>query len=75
MKLIDIYKKTQQLQKEQDKVPWDVRCVFGPSFNPSVSGDQINVGGDESDFVEVEQAQKAVEWLVAQIGGTVKWKK
>lgn len=57
---------------ETIEVPYAVRCVFGDDIR--LFG--VNIGfTEDADFVDLEDAQLAVTWLVDQLGGTVKWGK
>lgn len=73
---LSLKKAYDQIQEVDSRVPeypirvWAV--LFGRRFKPYVSGDQI-VLGPESDHANLSEAQYAVEYLVKQLGGSVKW--
>jgi len=69
MNLAQRLQKIQQL--EQIEVPWEVKRVFGPV---SLFGAQVNIGVD-TDVVSEDQAKIALQWLVEQFNGKVKWGK
>lgn len=64
----------QRLQKIDDlqsvKTPWHVMRLFG---QVQLWGPQISFEQGNSDFVELEEAKQALEWLVEQLGGRVNW--
>jgi hypothetical protein len=70
MKLIDAHKVIQEISVDQ--VPWAVRRMFAGSVRLEISGAEISFG---EDFVSVTEAREAVEFLVDQLGGKVKWDK
>lgn len=53
------------------KVPLSTMRVFG-SKEVSIHGDQIAFSSD-CDYVTLQEARTAVEWLVEQLNGKVKW--
>jgi len=55
------------------KIPWDVYRAIGlKQRNIEVNPGYYNMG---EDFVNLEEARIAIDWLVDQFGGEVKWKK
>jgi len=74
MKLIEAFNEVQKLKV--DEVPWEVKRVFptegSRGLTLEVVGSEVSFG---EDFVSIEQARTAVNFLVNQLGGTVKWKK
>ena len=41
----------------------------------SITGDQIDLGGTDSDFASLAECRAAIEWYVEQLGGKVQWLK
>ena len=53
------------------KTPWEFSRIFG---DVQLFGAQFSVyGSSDGDFVSIDEAQKAIEWLVNELGGTIKW--
>ncbi len=67
--LIEKYRAIQAIGSSIE-VPWKVQRLFPSNLQIDVIGTQIGFG---EDYVSVDQARDALEWLVAQLGGTVKW--
>lgn len=69
-----IKQKLAEIEKlQQIEAPWGVRRIFG---RPEIFGDLISFRPNgENDLVSAQDVQEAVEWIVAQLGGTVKWGK
>lgn len=72
MKAIELHKVSVEHSKKQ--VPWEVFRVFG-SKHISFMGDQISFDGADNDYVSLDELRAALEWLVKDFGGTVKWPK
>lgn len=54
-------------------VPWHVwRCFGSQQKEVLVSGTDVCLG---EDYVSLEEARKAVDWYVEELGGQVKWHK
>ena len=71
MKLSERIEQVKELQKVD--IPWEFRRIFG---RLEMFGNQLCVmGSDQQDYVEIEEMQGAVTWLVNELGGQVKWKK
>lgn len=67
----------QKMQKiaeiEAVETPWFFSRIFG---KVQLFGSQISFySGGNTDFVDIYEAQQAIEWLVEQLGGQVKWQK
>lgn len=69
MTILDKIKAIKKLQ-EVDAV-WEFKRLFGSLV---LLGDQLSVGKDH-DYGSVTEFRIAVEWLVNELGGEVKWKK
>ena len=69
MTIIERIEKIKELQKH--KLPYEVWSTFGKI---DIHGDQISFG-TENDFKTIEEVKQAIEMLVNEFGGTVKWKK
>lgn len=55
------------------KFPWHVGRYFADNSRQiDFSGEELSFG---EDYGTLDQVRTAVEWLVDQLGGTVKWKK
>lgn len=50
--------------------PWEVRRFFPGKLIISFAGEQATLG---EDFGSAAELRKAIEWLVHQFGGKVKW--
>jgi hypothetical protein len=71
MKLSDRIRTLEKLENSVD-TPWMFSRIFG---KVQLFGSQVTiVGGDQQDYVQVDELKKAIEWLVAELDGTVKWK-
>lgn len=67
-----IKERIKQIEKLQEiETPFAVRCIVG---NVTLWGNQIEIGKD-NDFASLNEARIALEWLVTQLGGKVKWQK
>lgn len=74
MKLIKAYEEVQKINEQLPEYPWHVWTrLFGKKCRPEVLGNQINLGY-ETDYCNLDEAREAVEYLVEQLGGKVKWK-
>lgn len=63
----------QMKQLEAIETPFDVKRIFGEL---RMWGSQVYVRGDDQrDFVDLQEFQQALDWLVTQAGGQVKWQK
>lgn len=71
MKTIDVVSKIEETLAKQDVVPWEVRRLFSEGLRIGISNEQVSFGGD---YEDVGGARRALEWLVDQLGGKVKWK-
>lgn len=71
---ISIKQKIEEITKLQKvETPWKFKCIFGQI---NIHGDQICVYSNEmNDYVGLSEFKEAVEWLVNELDGTVKWKK
>ena len=71
---MNLKERLQQIkQLEAVNTPWEVRRIFGKI---ELLGSQVSVAGnDMNDYVELQDFRTALEWLVEQSGGTVKWSK
>jgi hypothetical protein len=67
------YKAIKAIGYEQ-QVPWELARFLPDGSKPQLSiwGSQISLGGD---YLELDEARKAVQILVTELGGTVKWEK
>lgn len=73
-KTIDIFNKMQKLDDELPEYPFKVwRILTGKPFKPSIYRDQICLSPD-GDYTSIEEAREALEHVIDQLGGTVKWK-
>ena len=73
--LIQAYKEIQEIEAQVPEYPHVVWTkIFGSRFKPLITGNQICLSND-ADYASVSEAREAVEYLVEQLGGTVKWKK
>lgn len=60
-------------QLEAVETPFDVKRIFGEL---RMWGSQIYVRGDDQrDYVDLQEFQQALTWLVEQSGGKVTWTK
>lgn len=60
-------------QLETVETPWEVKRVFG---TVELFGSQICIRGDDTrDYVDLEEFQQALAWLVQQSGGKITWQK
>lgn len=69
-----IAQRVKQIQSLQNvHTPFSIRRLIGKL---ELSGDQIwiNNGGDQ-DHGSIDEFKEAAEWIVNQLGGTVKWPK
>jgi hypothetical protein len=58
---------------EPIKVPFDVWRLFGnQAKHVYLSGKCVSFG---EDYANIEEARKAIEWYVEQLGGNVNWEK
>ena len=65
-----------KIQESVEEMPYNVwRVLVGNQTKFSVFHDCIGLPGNETDYATKEEWQEAIEWLVTQFGGTVKWKK
>lgn len=72
MKIIEVMLFNQDAEEKIKRdMPYKAWCFFN-SKQMSLSGDQISLtpGGDYS---SLEDAREATNWLVSQLGGSVKW--
>jgi BRCT domain type II-containing protein len=67
-----IMKEIEALEKSVAPIPYEVWTTFMESPNYSLYGSQVCFGGD---FKTLEQTRSAIEWLVVEFGGKVKWGK
>lgn len=72
MTIFEKYKVIQELSPKI-KAPWEAFRVTNLK-TIEVFGDQIALG-NEGDFVSLEEARKALEFYVTELGGEIKWKK
>lgn len=63
-------KEIEKLQKLE--VPWQVSRL---GLHVSLFGDQIAFTNEGGDYVDVMEARQALDWLIEQLGGKVKWSK
>lgn len=70
MKLHERLGKIEELQTIE--LPYVVKCVFGEEIG--LFGNNI-VFTESSDFSSLKDTRIALDWLVDQLGGTVKWSK
>lgn len=64
------YKAIQAIGTEVE-VPWDTwRMLSEKGRTIYINGNDISLG---EDFGTLEEARKAIEFYVTQLGGTVKW--
>lgn len=70
MTLKEKLEKIEELQEVT--TPWEVMRLVGKI---ELSGTQISFRADgHGDFVSLEEAREAIDWIVEQLGGQVKWK-
>jgi hypothetical protein len=71
MTLKEKLEKIEELQKLT--TPWKVMRLMGKVelFGNHIS---FNADGHGGDFVSLEEAREAIDWLVEQLGGQVKWR-
>ena len=61
------------LEQPPIKFPYKVSRLFAEgSRQIDFAGDQLSLG---EDYVTLNEARDGIEWLVDQLGGTVKWNK
>jgi lysozyme family protein len=72
MKLIDKWKKMQEIGSGVD-VPWHVMRVIDCK-KLYVDVNYVSIA-DNGDMVAPEEARVAVDWVVDQLGGKVRWLK
>jgi hypothetical protein len=73
MKINQIFKKHQELAEKVEEVPWSVwTCFWDRKPSIDFAGHQASFGIG-TDYKNKEEFRKALEWLVDQFGGTVKW--
>lgn len=68
MKFIDKYNKIQKIGCSVD-VPWHVYRILGPK-KIFIIVDQVDLGEDSC---SLDEARKAIEFYVEQLGGLVMW--
>lgn len=67
-----IKERVKQIEKLQElEVPFAVRRIVGQI---TLWGNQIEIGKD-NDFASLNETRYALEWLVNELGGKVKWQK
>lgn len=72
--LIQAYEEVQKIEAQVPEYPHLVWTkLFGRKCRPFISGDQISLSTD-ADYASIPEAREAVEYLVEQLGGKVKWK-
>lgn len=72
MTIQKILKQAAENQKAlNEAMPHKTMCMLG-SRSISLSGDQICITPD-GDYMTVEEIQEAMQWLIEQFGGQVKW--
>lgn len=77
MTVTDKIKAIQEIGTEVEIPFFEVsRVLFGSGTKKvTLFGELICLGGDDADYVSLEECRTAIEWYVMQLGGTVKWKK
>lgn len=70
-RLIDKFNQIQSIGTNL-KMPYEVKVRTGIS-QILIMGDQVCMG--DTDFVSIEEARVALEMLVAEFGGKIKWEK
>lgn len=75
--LLDRFKEIQKIGLEVEIPFYNVsRLFFGSSKRKLyIFGNQVELGGEDSDFCSIDEARTAIEWYVEQFGGKVKWSK
>lgn len=69
--LIELYNKIQTIGQSTE-MPYEVwTCFYPQKTNVEIFGDQVHIG--DADYKDVSDIRKAMEWLVVQLGGSVKW--
>jgi hypothetical protein len=60
------------IQKLQTiETPWAFKRIFG---TVQIHGDNVAIySTGDTDFVTVEEMRQALEWLVVELDGTIKW--
>lgn len=63
-----------QVGHQEFEIPWHAWTFFSDSGKKSLSifGDQVSIG--DGDYKTLAEARESVEWLITQLGGTVKWR-
>lgn len=69
--LFQKYQAISRIGTEVD-VPYDTFRVIGAK-TISIVGADVCIGGGDSDYVSLVEAQEAVAWYVTQLGGKVTW--
>lgn len=71
-----VMKIKEQLKLQKDiEVPWHVWTKFGDCAKKiSLRGDQASFT-NESDYANLEELRRAIEWYADQLGGKIKWDK
>ena len=73
-KFIEAYKEIQKIDDQIEPYPDYVWTVFfDKSCAPSVSGNQVLMSPN-ADYKNIEDVRVALEYMVEQMGGKVKWK-
>ena len=72
MKIIEAYKKTQDLLSKTEEIPYNVWTTFYEKKPEKISivGDQFCLG---SDYKTLEEVRESLNWLVTQFGGKIDW--
>lgn len=75
MKLVKAYKEIQKINNNLEPYPYEVWSkLIGRTFTPRIMDNQFCLSPD-GDYCSIDEARTAVEYLVNQFGGTVKWEK
>lgn len=74
MKFIEAFKKSQEINSQVEEYPWHVWTVFfDKKCKPEIMGEQISMGYN-TDYKTLDEVRTALEYMVDQMGGKVKWK-
>jgi len=58
-------------EEEAPEIPWEVWTAFFDTRPAGyISGNMVSFGGD---YKSLEEMQVAIQWMVEQLGGEVKW--
>ncbi len=75
MKIHEVLTAIEKLEGESDSPSHKAMCALFPTRGSiAFSSNQVSFQ-PEGDYVSIEDAREAAEWLVDQLGGKVKWSK